>query len=161
MAEKMAKEIMNKKVITITGEKSIFELAELLINNNISGVPVVDKKNILKGIVSETDIVDLLKKDETFYPMMVFPIYNFAYVDPDLYLQGYEKKKEDLAKTTVEEIMKTWVKKAKGDTPESEMADIMINNKVNRVPIVDDDNKVIGIITRSDLVKSMIERGDK
>ena len=53
--------------------------------------------------------------------------------------------------------MHTWVKKAKKETTESEIAAIMGENKVNRVPIVDDDNKVIGIITRSDLIKSMIK----
>ena len=160
MAEKMAKEIMNKKVITITEDKNLLELAELLIKNKISGVPVVDKKNILKGIVSETDLLDFIKKDETFFPIMMFPNYYLAYVNPDLYLESYEKNKDTLSKTTVETIMKTWVKKAKEDTLESEVADIMIRNKVNRIPIVDDDNKVTGIITRSDLVESMVVRGE-
>ena len=157
MTEKLAEGIMNKKVITITGDRSILYLAELLIKNNISGVPVVDEKNILKGIVSETDLVDFVKKDETFFPMMTFPIYSYTLVDPDIFVQSFEKNKEALSETKVEEIMHTWVRKAKKDAPEREIATIMIENKVNRVPIVDDDNKVIGIITRSDLVRSMIE----
>ena len=135
--------------MTITGDKSILDLAELLIKNNISGVPVVSEKNTLKGIVSETDIVDFI---------MEFSIYNYALVDPGIFIQSFEKNKEALSKTKVEEIMHTWVRKAKKDTPKKEIATIMSENKVNRVPIVDDDNKVIGIIARSDLVKSMIER---
>lgn len=158
MTEKIAEEIMKKKVITITGDKSILDLAELLIKNNISGVPVVGEKNTLKGIVSETDIVDFVKEGETFFPMMTFPIYSYASVNPDIFIQSFEKNKEAFSKTKVEEIMHTWVRKAKKDTPEKEIATIMSENKVNRVPIVDDDNKVIGIIARSDLVKSMIER---
>ena len=158
MTEKLAEEIMNKKVITITGNKSILYLAELLIKNNISGVPVVGEKNTLKGIVSETDIVNFVKKDKTFFPMMTFPIYSYVSLDPDIFIQSFEKNKEALSKTKVEEIMHTWVRKAKKGTPEKEIATIMSENKVNRVPIVDDDNKVIGIIARSDLVKSMIER---
>jgi len=87
------------------------------------------------------------------------PYADFIANDPDIYLKGYEKNKEALSNTKVEEIMHTWVKKAKKDTLESEIAAIMGDNKVNRVPIVDVENKVIGIIARSDLIKSMIKKG--
>ncbi|MBN1298189.1 MAG: CBS domain-containing protein [Actinobacteria bacterium] len=50
------------------------------------------------------------------------------------------------------------VKKAKKENLESDIAAIMGDNRINRVPRVDDFNKVIGIITRSDLIKSMIKR---
>jgi len=158
MTERLAHEIMEDDVITITKDKSIKELAQLLTDNDISGVPVVDGQNILQGIVSETDIVDFMKKDQVFFPILVYPIYNYAYVNPELYTEGYEKNKEALSNTKVEDIMHTWVRKAKKDTPESEIANIMIENGVNRVPIVDGDNKVIGIIARSDLVRSMLKK---
>jgi len=159
MAERTAEEIMKREVITIAKDKSIQELAELFIKNKISGVPVVDKENILQGIVSETDIVNFIKKDDKYLPFLVYPVYNYFDYDPDIYLKGYEKNKEALSNTKVEEIMHTWVKKAKKDTLESEIAVIMGDNKVNRVPIVDVENKVIGIIARSDLIKSMIKKG--
>lgn len=159
MAERTAEEIMNKEVITITRDRSILELAELFIKNKISGVPVVDKGNTLQGIVSESDVVNFIRKNNTFLPIFIYPIYDYAYLDPNLYLKGYEKNKEALSNTKVEEIMHTWVKKAKKENLESEIAAIMGENKVNRVPIVDDENKVIGIIARSDLIKSMIKRG--
>ncbi|MHB1347743.1 MAG: CBS domain-containing protein, partial [Candidatus Humimicrobiaceae bacterium] len=160
-AEKTAGEIMNKEVITIAKDKSLLELAELFIKNKISGVPVVDNENILQGMVSESDIVDFLKKDEMFLATLVFPVYNYIYLEPELYAEGYEKNKEALSKTKVEEIMHTWVRKAKRETFESEIAAIMSNSKVNRVPIVDDENKVIGIIARNDLVKSMVKRDNQ
>jgi len=160
MAERLARQIMNRDVITITRDKSISDLAQLLTDNNISGVPVVDEDNVLQGIVSEADIVNFVKSDQIFFPMLVYPVYNYAYVNPELYTRDYEKNREALSKTKVEEIMHTWVKKAKSDTPESEIANIMIENNVNRVPIIDDDNRVIGIIARRDLVKSMIREGN-
>jgi CBS domain-containing protein len=159
VAERTAEEIMKREVITITKDRSILELAELFMKNKISGVPVVDKENILQGIVSESDIVNFVKKDNTFLPIMVYPVYGYSYFDFDLYVKGYEKNKEALSGTKVEEIMHTWVKKAKKETLESVIAEIMGGNKVNRVPIVDDENKVIGIIARSDLIQSMITRG--
>ncbi len=157
MTERTAEEIMNRKVITITRGRSIMDLVEIFTNNSISGVPVVDKENTLQGIVSETDIINFVKRDNTFLPMLMYPAYNFAYLDPGLYAKSYEKNKEELLKTKVEEIMHTWVRKAKKETLESEIAAIMSENRVNRVPIVDDANKVIGIIARNDLIKSMIK----
>lgn len=118
----------------------------------------MDKENILQGIVSETDIVNFVKKDISFLSMLVYPVYNYGYLDPELYAKGYEKNKEALSNTKVEEIMHTRFRKAKKETLESEIATIMGENKVNRVPIVDDKNKVIGIITRSDLIKSMTQK---
>jgi CBS domain-containing protein len=161
MAEKLVEDIMNRNVITITKEKSILDLARLLIKNKISGVPVVDSDNTLRGIVSEADIVNFVKKDEMFFPMLVFPIYNYTYVNPDIYMEGIEKNKKALSEIKVEEIMHTWVKKVKKDDKENRVASIMTNNNVNRVPVVDDENKVIGIITRSDLVRSMVENDFK
>ncbi|MHB1348130.1 MAG: CBS domain-containing protein [Candidatus Humimicrobiaceae bacterium] len=149
MALRTAGEIMNKNVITINGDRNILELAELFIKNKISGVPVVDNENILQGIVSETDIVNFIKKDNISY--------RYSYMPIDLYAKAYEENKEALSNTKVEKIMNTWVKKAKKETLESEIAAIMGENKVNRVPVVDDENKVLGIIARSDLIKSMIE----
>lgn len=160
MAERLAHEIMNKDVITITKGKSIKDLAQLLADNKISGVPVVDEHNVLQGIVSETDIVSFMKNNPIFFPMLIYPIYNYSYVNPDLYTEGYEKNKAVLSNTKVEEIMHTWVRKASEITPENEIANIMIENKVNRVPIVDDDNKVIGIVTRRELIESMIKKMD-
>lgn len=149
MALRTAEEIMNKNVITINKDRNIMELAKLFIKNKISGVPVVDKENTLLGIVSETDIVNFLKKDNISY--------KYVYIPLDLYEAANLENKEALSNTKVEEIMHTWVKKAKKETTENEIATIIGENKVNRVPIVDDDNKVIGIITRSDLIKSMMK----
>jgi CBS domain-containing protein len=149
MALRTAEEIMNKNVITINRDRNIMELAKLFIKNKISGVPVVDKENTLLGIVSETDIVNFLKKDNISY--------KYVYIPLDLYEEANLENKEALSNTKVEEIMHTWVKKAKKETTENEIAAIIGENKVNRVPIVDDDNKVIGIITRSDLIKSMMK----
>ena len=71
MAERTAEEIMNKEVITITRDRSILELAELFIKNKISGVPVVDKGNTLQGIVSESDVVNFIRKNNTFLPIFI------------------------------------------------------------------------------------------
>jgi len=151
MKELLAKDIMVKKVITIGRGASIGELSDLLINNKISGVPVVDSSGKILGIVTEADIII---KDADLH----FPRY-FKLLDGIIYLESFRKFKNNLKKylgSRVEDIMTNKVKTVEEDAPVGDIASMMIDNNVNRIPVVDKDKKVIGIITRRDIVKSMI-----
>jgi len=153
MSELKASDIMTKNVITIKKDTSIGELSELLVKNKISGVPVVDEEERIIGIVTEADII---VKDTDLH----FPRY-FKLLDGIIYLESLNKFKSNLQKhiaTKVEDIMTVKVKTISPDTTVNDIADIMLDMKINRLPVVDDDNKVIGIVTRADIVKSMISR---
>lgn len=151
MADLTAKEIMNKKVITIKKDASINELSELLVNNKISGVPVLDENGNLAGIVSEGDII--VQNSDLHFPRY------FKLLDAIIYLESLNKFKRSLQKhlaTKVEDIMTVKVKTAGEDTPINEIADIMLDSRVNRLPVMDKNNKLVGIITRADILKSIV-----
>jgi CBS domain-containing protein len=151
MSELLAKDIMIKKVITIKRDASVDELSELLVKNKISGVPVVDDGGSLVGIATEGD---LIVQDADLH----FPRY-FKLLDGIIYLESLNKFKRNLKKylgTKVEDVMTSKVKTAGTDTPVSEVANIMIRDNVNRVPVLNKKGGLVGIITRADIVKSMI-----
>ena len=151
MPEFKAADIMTKDVITVKKETSIGELSELLVKNKISGVPVVDDGGHIAGIVTEADII--VKDTELHFPRY------FKLLDGIIYLESLNKFKLNLKKhlaIKVEDIMTEKVKTIKPDTPVKEIADLMLSMKINRLPVVDDDNKVVGIVTRADIVKSMM-----
>lgn len=151
MSELLAKNVMVKKVITINKDASVNELSELLIKNKISGVPVVDDNGSLVGIATEGD---LIVKDADLH----FPRY-FKLLDSIIYLESLNKFKRNLKKylgTKVEDVMTVKVKTVNVDTPVNEVANIMIRNNVNRVPVLNRKGNLVGIITRADIVKSMI-----
>lgn len=151
MADLLAKDIMSKNVITVTKDTSIEELSKILLKNKISGVPVVDDEGRLIGIATEAD---LIVKDADLH----FPRY-FELLGSIIYLESLEKFKNNLRKylgTKVEDIMTSKVITTKPDSKINEVANMMIRKKINRIPVIDDDKKVIGIITRADIVKSMI-----
>ncbi len=153
MSELKASDIMIKDVITIKKDASIGELSELLIQNKISGVPVIDEEYRIIGIVTEADII--VKDTELHFPRY------FKLLDGIIYLESLNKFKSNLQKhlaTKVEDIMTVKVKTVHPDTMVNEIADLMLSMKINRLPVVDDDNRVIGIVTRADIVKSMISR---
>ncbi len=151
MSELLARDVMVKKVITINKNASVAELSELLIKNKISGVPVVDDSGKLVGIATEGD---LIVRDADLH----FPRY-FKLLDSIIYLESLNKFKRNLRKylgTKVEDVMTSKVKIVKEDTAVNVVANIMIRNNVNRVPVLDNDGNLVGIITRADIVKSMI-----
>jgi len=151
MSELLARDVMVKKVITINKNASVAELSELLVKNKISGVPVVDDSGKLVGIATEGD---LIVRDADLH----FPRY-FKLLDSIIYLESLNKFKRNLRKylgTKVEDVMTSKVKIVKEDTPVNVVANIMIRVNVNRVPVLDNDGNLVGIITRADIVKSMI-----
>lgn len=152
MAEKLAKDVMSEKVISVQKETSIEELSKILLENKISGVPVLDDDGALVGIATEGDLI--VKDADLHFPR------HFNLLGSIIYLESLEKFQKNLRKylgTRVEDIMTVKVVSAKEDTRINEIANMMIRKKINRIPIVDDENKVIGIITRADIVESMIE----
>lgn len=150
--EQAVRDIMVKEVIAIRKDASIEELSSLLIENGISGVPVVDSKGTLVGMATEGD---LIIKDADLH----FPRY-FKLLDSIIYLESLNKFKNNLKKylgTKVEDVMTSDVKTIKEDKPVSEAANIMIKYNINRLPAMDRQDNMVGIVTRADIVKSMIK----
>ena len=148
MAELLAKDIMTKKVVTVGKDTTLTELAKLLMKNKISGVPVIDEEKRLVGIVSEADII--VEKSSLPFPLS----FSFAFLDK---CESYTKNTKDFLNIRVEEIMSADVKTAREDMTVSKVVNIMINNNINRLPVINSDNKLVGIITRADIMKSMIK----
>ena len=150
--ELKVKDIMVAEVIAIQKDASVEELSALLIENRISGVPVVDKDGKLIGIATEGD---LIIKDADLH----FPRY-FKLLDSIIYLESFNKFKKNLKKylgTKVEDVMTTDIKTVKEDTPINEAANLMIKYNINRLPVMDEKDNMVGIVTRADIVRSMIK----
>ena len=149
--ERLVKDIMVREVITIQKDASVEELSELLVKNKISGVPVIDSDGKLAGIATEGD---LIIKDSDLH----FPRY-FKLLDSIIYLESLNKFKKNLKKflgTKVEDVMTAEIRTVKEETPVSEAANMMIKYNINRVPVLDSKDEMVGIVTRADIVKSMI-----
>jgi len=153
----LVKDVMTRKVVTVRGNTTIGELSKILLKNKISGVPVVDDEQKLIGMVTDADIIT-----EDMEP--IFPIYFDPLIISYAFIENFEKYKKDIKEyleTPVEEIMTRRVKSVKNDTPVSEAAKIMVRDKINRIPVVDENNKVIGIVARADILKSMVSEAEK
>ena len=152
MNDLTAGDIMESDVITVSADMTVQELAELLSKKKISGAPVVDDQKRVVGIVSESDLVSL---DADIH----FPHY-IQFLDSVIFLESVKKFEERLRKTAatrIGQIMTTDVVTVQKDTPLHEVATMMTDMGVNRLPVLDGD-VLAGIVTRASLVRSMTKR---
>ena len=147
-----AKDIMSREVITVTKDTTVNEAARLLTEKGISGIPVVEEGNRVIGMVTEGDLIfqDRKLDPPAFIEILGAVIY---LKDPNKYLEAFRK----MIATRVEDIMTAKVVSVREDTSVEEIATLMIEKKVNRLPVLNEGGELVGIVSRQDLVKSLIK----
>lgn len=147
-----AGDLMNRDVFKVRADWSVHQLAEFLNEKRISGAPVVDEKDKLVGVVSDSDIVRSDSEDcgELFRES-----------PHELYVHGWESSLASSALSSllieedhehfVRDIMSTTVLSVNESTPLSDISSTMIRHKVHRL-LVTSRSKLVGVITAMDLV---------
>ncbi|MEJ8553954.1 CBS domain-containing protein [Tepidibacter sp. Z1-5] len=145
-----AKDIMTSDVMVVKQDATIKEIAEIFLNNRIGGVPVVDEENKIVGIISETDIIQ--KEKNVNVPSFINILQGYIFFD------SFKEVEEDIRKIAAckaSDIMSKDVMTVKEDDSIEYVANEMIKKSINRVPVIDDNNYIKGIICRYDLIKAM------
>ncbi len=145
-----AKDIMTKDVITVKPSTSVEDLAKILVENKISGAPVVDDDGNLTGIVTENDLISQNKRLHIPTVMRLFDAYIMLESPSRI-----EKEIKKMAAVTVADICVRDVITVAENTPVEDIATIMSEKKVHLIPVVDGRN-VRGIIGKMDLIKGMV-----
>jgi CBS-domain-containing membrane protein len=144
-----AKDIMTRDVVTVTPDSSIEELSSLLVQNEISGVPVVDEGGALIGIVTENDLISRNKR--LHIPTVV------SFLDAAIYLESskkFEQEVKRMAATKVGDICNRKVVSITQDTTVVDIATIMDEKKVHLLPVVT-AGKIVGIVGKRDVLKAI------
>lgn len=152
MKNKTAKDIMTTDVIVAKKDDSIANVAKLLINKRIGGVPVVDENNKVVGIISETDIMKKEKHIEA--PRALNILEGLIFLDN---VKDIENDLKRISAYKVEDLMSTYIVKVNEEDSFDDVANIMIKKSVNRVPVVDFNGVLKGIICRYDIIKAMYD----
>jgi CBS domain-containing protein len=119
-------DLMTTDVIRVSPDTRIKEAARLMFRHRVSGLPVVDSDGKLSGIITEADFLRMeVARNEADEPQPI---------------------------ETVGEIMSSGVVTIEPEAEITEAAKTMVVQDVKRLPVVDDDNKMLGIISRLDIV---------
>lgn len=152
------RDIMIKEIITIRPDETLKEVAEKLVERNISGVLVVENKKLV-GVISEADILEHIRNTCKQFDMVFIPtpLSTLGIID---FREGKSKNMEEAykkaGKTQVSEIMKTNLITVKPDEFAKDAAHLMVEKKIHRLPVVEDE-KLIGIVTRGDIIKAVTQ----
>jgi len=139
----MVADVMNKDVVTADPRTALKEVARMLVERRISGVPVVDDDGAVLGVVSEGDI--LVK--ERGRPGRATLFERVLEVGTEAEKWG-ARDAADAMTTPAVTIRPT--------RRVSEAAALMLDRGVNRLPVVDPHGKLVGIVTRADLVRAFV-----
>ncbi|KAB8319325.1 CBS domain-containing protein [Tolypothrix campylonemoides VB511288] len=147
---KTVADIMSRDPIVVRPESPLQEAIKILAERRISGLPVVDDSSKLVGIISETDLM--------WQETGVTPPAYIMFLDSVIYLQNPADYERDLHKAlgqTVGEVMSKNPITITPDKTATEAARLMHDRNVHRLPVLDSEGQVIGILTRGDIIRAM------
>ena len=147
----LAKDIMTTDVITVKEDTTIDAVSKIFVEKNISGLPVVNEYNKLVGVISEGDLV--YKEKPVRAPLFINFLDSLIPVDR----KEFQEEMKKIAAYKVGDLMSKPPIYAYEETEIGEIAELIIDRQVNRVPIVNEIHEVVGLISRHDIIKSMVQ----
>jgi CBS domain-containing protein len=145
-----AADVMVSKVITVTPETGVEAIAEILLANHISAVPVVDAQGGVVGIVSEGDLIHRTETKTERRRAWWLQLLTANETLEQEFIKAHARKAADLM--THPAITVT------PDTPLDEIAALLERHRIKRVPVVDREN-LVGIVSRANLVQALVRAG--
>jgi CBS domain-containing protein len=141
-----ARDVMVSPVITVKPSTSVRELAETLVKQRISAVPVVDDHGNLVGIVSEGDLLHRAEaRTERRHSWWLTGLIGGETLASE-YIKAHSR--------SVADVMTRRVIAAAPDAPLHEIAALLEKNSIKRVPIVE-NGQIVGIVSRANLVQAL------
>lgn len=139
--------IMTKDVITVHENDTIEKCANLLTTHHLSGLPVVDEEGHVKGIITEGDLIRRSTKVQT--PAYLELLGGIIYLDnPNKFLDEVKKSMGLFA----HEVMTEDVITVLPETEVEQAANLLVRKKIKRLPVLDENDKLIGIVARKDIM---------
>ncbi len=141
-------DIMSRKTITVMLSSSLDEIWKILYKKHVHGLPVVDSKNYLAGIISEEDILARL-----------YPHYDEFILDISTHsFSAMEKKAHELAKIKAEDIMNNNPHSVYDDEPIMRALSKMMIYQVRQLPVVNESKKLVGMISKGDIFDILFKK---
>jgi CBS domain-containing protein len=144
-----AKDVMTSPVATVTPETTVQKIAKLLIEQRISAVPVVDQGERVVGIVSEGDLMRRVATGTEWHRSWWLRLFSDPTTDAAEYVKMHGRHAADVMTRDVVTVSE--------DTPLHEIATLLEQRRIKRVPVVR-DGRVVGIVSRANLLHGLAAR---
>lgn len=147
------KDIMTKEVITVSEDDTIEKCANLLITHNLSGLPVLDDNGKIKGIVTEGDLIRRISRIEG--PAALEVLGGIFYLESP---KKFMDKVKNSMGSKARDIMTKDIITISPDKEMEEGATLLVKNKIKRLPVIDKEGNLIGIVSRKDIMNYLFDK---
>jgi CBS-domain-containing membrane protein len=141
-----AQDIMTRDVITVRPDTSVRDIAALMVEKHISGVPVLTGDDKIIGMVSQSDLLHRAEVGTERKRKWWFRLFADSNALAREYAKAHGLKAHD--------VMSRYVVTVRDDAELRDVADILDNHRIKRVPVVQKGH-LVGIVTRGDLVRAL------
>ena len=141
-----AHDIMTTQVFSVNRTTPVMEVAELMAEKTVSGIPVLEEDGKVAGIISEKDFLSHMgSRDKTHFMAVVAEC-----------LQGKGCVAMPIRSQKAEDIMTSPAVTVKEDTSVIEIANLFTEKNINRVPVINEEGRLKGIVSRADIVRASL-----
>ncbi len=144
------KEIITKDTVVLDVIDTVHEALALMAENRVSALPVVDSHNRCVGILSAADLVDLTRDTEE-------NLRDLDLVNLSTKRFLIDKLAQSLGTEPVQAYMSDSVVTVTPETPIVKAAQEMLRNHIHHLPVVDQDQKLLGIVSTMDILGAFAE----
>lgn len=148
-AELSVREVMRREVPIAEPTTTVGELARLMVDHRVPGVPVIDRGELV-GIVTEGDLIQ--REAHVDVPGVATLFDAVIMADAG---EPFEEELRHVLATTAGELMSSPVISIRDIATISELATLMMQERVNPVPVVNDARQIVGLATRTGLVETI------
>ncbi len=141
-----ARDIMTRQIFTVRRDTPLRVVAELMAERTVSGIPVLDDNGSIAGIISEKDFLGHMGAGDKTHFMSVLA----------KCLEGKDPVGISILAQKAEDIMTSPAVTVGEDTAMIEIAAIFTEKHINRVPVVNREGKLTGIVSRADIVRASL-----
>lgn len=153
MAELTARDIMTADPITVARDLSVTDAARIMVEKKVGALPVMEAEKLI-GLVTEGDLI--MRDVKVEFPTYLHLLDGFIMYPPAT--ARFESELKKAVGATVEDVMTSDPVVTQADTPLGDVATLMVERDVSRLPVLDGE-RLVGIISKSDIVRSLLVEG--
>ena len=150
------RDVMTTDVLTFAPEDNVQDAMRQLLRHDIDGAPVVDAGGQVVGLLSTADLI--VEEARVHLPTVITLL--GAYLELPSSKKRFDEDMEKALGSTVGEVMDGAVETIGPDATVEQVATVLHEQQVDRVPVVGDDGHLLGIVARGDIVKAIVREFD-
>jgi CBS domain-containing protein len=148
----LVRDVMDARPATVREDTTVEEVVRALDEHELPGIPVVDDDGRCVGIVTEADLVLPGEEGDLHIPHYVNLFGGYVFLEP---LQHFEGKLRKAFASKASDMMTADPDTVSPDTTVQEAARKVHESGHNRLPVVDEDGRLVGVVTRVDLLGAL------